>query len=320
VVFGVVAVGFLIAAVASQWSEVRDSIERVEWPAVVAALLALLAGLWTSMLAWRTVLSDLGSPLPPSDAARVFFLGQLGKYVPGSVWSFVAQMELGRGYEVPRARMLASTGCAAMLSVVTGLVVGLMSFPALFSGGGGSYALALLALPLFVVAVHPRVFNRAVTSVLRLLHRPPLEHALSTRAVVAGAGYMLLTWLFFGLQAVALAYSLGATGWETVPAAIGGFALAYTAGLLLIIAPAGLGVREAVIIATLGTVMTTADATALAVISRLLLIVADALIAGLAALTFVHLRRRSRSRGTGEPPVSAPEARATVPQSSPPPS
>jgi glycosyltransferase 2 family protein len=167
-------------------------------------------------------------------------------------------------------------------------------------------------LPLFVAAVHPRVFNRAVTTALRLLRRPPLEHALSTRAVLAATALMLLTWLFFGLQAVALAYSLGASGWETVPAAIGGFALAYTAGLLLIIAPAGLGVREAVLIATLGTVMATADATALALVSRLLLMLADGLVAGFTALAFLRFRRRTGNVPAEVSEPLAPDARAAV--------
>ena len=37
----------------------------------------------------------------PENARR--FLGQLGKYVPGSVWPVLAQMELGAGYGLSRA-------------------------------------------------------------------------------------------------------------------------------------------------------------------------------------------------------------------------
>ncbi len=47
------------------------------------------------MLAWRRVLADLGSPLHLAPAGGVFFVGQLGKYLPGSVWSIVAQAEMG---------------------------------------------------------------------------------------------------------------------------------------------------------------------------------------------------------------------------------
>jgi hypothetical protein len=36
--------------------------------------------------------------------ARILFLGQLGKYLPGSVWPVLAQMELGKTYRVPRHR------------------------------------------------------------------------------------------------------------------------------------------------------------------------------------------------------------------------
>ena len=37
-------------------------------------------------------------------AGKVLFVGQLGKYLPGSIWPMVAQMELGRDYGVPRRR------------------------------------------------------------------------------------------------------------------------------------------------------------------------------------------------------------------------
>jgi hypothetical protein len=66
------------------------------------ALLTVLAGLFTSFLGWRAVLADYGGRLPLAGGLRVFFLSQLGKYLPGSIWPAVAQMELGREYKVPR--------------------------------------------------------------------------------------------------------------------------------------------------------------------------------------------------------------------------
>jgi hypothetical protein len=49
---------------------------------VAGAALAVIAGLGCMLLAWRTLLADLGSPLPLPAAIRVMFVGQLGKYVP----------------------------------------------------------------------------------------------------------------------------------------------------------------------------------------------------------------------------------------------
>jgi uncharacterized membrane protein YbhN (UPF0104 family) len=107
---------------------------------------------------------------------------------------------------------------------------------------------------------------------------------------------MLLTWLFFGLHVIVLAYSFGASGWETVPVAISGYALAMVAGFVVAVVPAGLGVREAVLIATLGTTMSRSAATAVAIVSRLCMLVGDAAATGAAGI--VRAARRDGERDT----------------------
>ena len=77
---------------------------------------------------------------------------------------------------------------------------------------------------------------------------------------------------------------LGGDPLRSLPVAIGGFALAFSLGPLLVVLPAGAGVREAVLIVLLGTVLTTPAATAVALTSRLLLMVTDGLLALAAAL------------------------------------
>ena len=59
---------------------------------VAGTVLAVIAALECMMLAWRTLLADLGSPPPVPAAVRVMFLRQPAKYVLGAVWALAAQV------------------------------------------------------------------------------------------------------------------------------------------------------------------------------------------------------------------------------------
>ena len=104
-----VAVSLEVATVASQWDSVRPSLGRLSLTSVGFSFVAALAALGGATMAWRALVTDLGRHLTVSAAARAFLLGQLAKYVPGSIWVVVAQAEMGRSVGV--ARRLAATAC-----------------------------------------------------------------------------------------------------------------------------------------------------------------------------------------------------------------
>jgi hypothetical protein len=80
---------------------------------------------------------------------------------------------------------------------------------------------------------------------------------------------------------------------------MGAFAIAWLAGLVAIYAPGGIGVREAVLVAFLGGRIGAADALVVAAASRLILIVVDVLLAGIATAAL----RRGRPRLDAADPV-----------------
>jgi uncharacterized membrane protein YbhN (UPF0104 family) len=117
---------------------------------------------------------------------------------------------------------------------------------------------------------------------MRVVRRPPPE-PVSGRAVGTAFGWAVASWLLYGLQIWLLAARLGAPDGRGALLALGGFAFAWSAGFLVVFAPAGAGVREVVLVATLGTVVGVGNATAIALVSRGLMTVGDLLTAGLAA-------------------------------------
>ncbi|MGH8892332.1 MAG: lysylphosphatidylglycerol synthase domain-containing protein [Actinomycetes bacterium] len=284
---GLLVVAMVVAfgwALAGQWSEIVDQLGE-QRPAVLAGSLALaLAGVYLSFLLWRGVLATLDSPIAVRPAARLFFVTQLGKYLPGAVWPVVAQMRMGREMGVPRQRMALAFLLTLGLTTLVGVLVGVAALPALLRAEGRVVLLGLLVVPVLVALLVPRVLNGLLDRGLRLIGRPPLERPFTERDVVRGVCWALLFWLVYGGHAWLLAVGLGADPLEALPVAIGGFAIAFSLGPLLVVLPAGAGVREAVLVVLLAGVLTTPEATAVALTSRGILMLTDGLLAGASVL------------------------------------
>jgi uncharacterized membrane protein YbhN (UPF0104 family) len=280
--FVAAAVGLGVWAVVRQWHDVSTALADMGVLAVLGAMVAILAAMVAAMLVWRVLLGALGSPLPVRVAARILFVGQLGKYLPGSVWPVLAQMELGTAYEVPRRRSAAASILTMLVSLLGSLLTALVTLP--FMGGAASgYRWAFLAVPVLLACLHPKVLNPLLNRLLTLAKRPPLEQPLTGRAVAGALGWAVLSWVLFGTQIWLLAIRLGAPEGRTLLLAVGGFAFAWSVGFLVVFAPAGAGIRDVLVIAVLSAVLGAGGATAVALVSRILMTIGDFATAGVAA-------------------------------------
>jgi hypothetical protein len=273
-----VLVGFLGAlawSLVAQWGAVRPLLGQLSILSLGAAMAAVAGGILATFQCWRTILTGLGGRLPVAAGARVFFVGQLGKYLPGSVWPVMAQMELARDYQVPQRTSGAAVGVFMLVVVGSGLAVAAATTPLLGSDAFHSYWWLLAVLPVALLLVVPPVLNRLLALALRLARRPPLPAPLPALAVLSAAGWALVSWLAYGLHVWVLAGQLAPGGLPLLARATGAFAAAWCVGFLLVVAPAGAGAREAALILLLGTALTRPQATVVAVVSRLLFVLGD---------------------------------------------
>lgn len=288
--FVVVAVGLLSWAVAQDREDFLDAVGRLSAVQVLGALAAVATGLVANMLSWRAAMRAAGTDLPLRPAARVFFLSQLGKYLPGSVWPVLAQLELSKEAGGSRARGAVGALVAMAVGVVTSGAVAsallVLPDPAVRS----TYGWLLALPPLGLVVLAPPVLRRCLELALRLVRRPGEVPDLGWADMVRSVLWSVLMWALFGLQAWWIAQGLAPTTGPSLATSTGAFALAWVVGFLVVLAPAGLGPREAALTLALQGTMTGADALALALVSRVVMTVADALAAGAAVLV---ARRRS---------------------------
>ena len=237
--FAAAAVAIGGYAVARQWADVRAALASLGILVVAGAMVSVLLAMLATMQVWRVLLAALGSPLPARTASRIMFVGQLGKYVPGSVWPILAQMELGTAHRVPRHHSASASVLTMLVAVFTGLLTALVTLP--FVAGSKPYLWAFAAAPVLLACLHPKALNYVLGRLFRLTRRPPLEQPLTARAIAAALAWSFGSWIFYGLQIWLLATRLGAPRGTGALLAIGGFAFAWSVGFLAVFAPPGPG-------------------------------------------------------------------------------
>jgi uncharacterized membrane protein YbhN (UPF0104 family) len=286
--FVLTALWFVVSGMADDWPSVLEAARSYTVASLLASFAAAMAGLAATAMAWRGLLAGLGHRLPLVVAATVFFTSQLGKYVPGSVWPYLAQARLGAQRGVPGSRAAQAGVTFVLLHLLTGAVVGL---PRLVFGAGldARFAFALLIVPVVLVVVHPAVTSR-LTVLLARLTKVSVQPASPTWGSLAGAAsWLLVAWALYGLSLAALVAPLEPLTpgvWVQLTSA---YALAWSVGFvaaaaLVVMAPAGLGFREAALVATLSGVVAAGPAGLVALLSRVVMTVGDVVWAGTAAL------------------------------------
>ncbi|WP_222706247.1 lysylphosphatidylglycerol synthase domain-containing protein [Actinomyces ruminicola] len=291
--FLVIVVALAVYAVVSQWDDIVDALAGMSPLLLLGSLLAAVVYVLLTMLAWRVLLADMGTTLPPSAAFRVFFVSQLGKYMPGGVWNILAAAELGADHDIPRRRSVSVMAVTVIVSIVTGAALAVVTMPFASERLRDSYGWVSWTLPVFIIMLLPPVLNRLLALVLRLAGRPPLEHPVSWSGIGACTAWTLVAWAVAGVQVWLLAVGIGMTGSApTLALCIGGYAMAWTVGFLIVFVPAGAGVREGVLGLVLAGSLTAGGAVAVVLLSRVVLTVADLVMGGAGVLSV----RRGRAR------------------------
>jgi uncharacterized membrane protein YbhN (UPF0104 family) len=295
----VVAVALFTKTIVDQWSRISTAVSNANPALLLLALACSAASMIGLGVLWWRCLRLFGSPAHPAEAVGWYFGGELGKYVPGGIWTVLGRGELAqRGGRISRSAGYATTLiCYGLMCIAAAFVCGVLA-PFLSAEGGGLGAtwIMLLLIPLGIAAVHPAVFGRILT-VGRRVTRGNLDLAPpSWSAMLRLMVWSLPTWVLLGLASVFVTEALG---YHQHPERVAFAAIAaWIIGFLAVPVPAGAGLRELIFIGVSG--LDAAPATAVAAIARGLLLVVDG-VGGAAGLWYT----RATIRDTGAPPDSA---------------
>jgi glycosyltransferase 2 family protein len=164
-----------------------------------------------------------------------------------------------------------------------GLLVACATLPLFDTDALRHYWWVLLALPLLVALLHPRAITGLLDAAFRAFGRPPLNEHLAPHATLRAGAWSVASWIGFGAQLSVLCAATGPRGISTWLLCTGAMALAVSAGVIVIPAPAGAGIRDIILLLILRTIVSSGTALTLVLASRVLLIACDLLLAALAA-------------------------------------
>ncbi|HEV2781845.1 MAG TPA: lysylphosphatidylglycerol synthase domain-containing protein [Actinophytocola sp.] len=265
------------------WPTVWATTKTLPWGSVLLSELAVIVGIAFGVLAWRTIVKDIGPPVGYVRCAQINLVGSLGKYVPGSVWAYLLQMELARKAGVGRARIVTGSLVQVGLALVATAGFATAALPSLYGEFPGAIFFAI-ALPVGVCALHPRILTWAMNRILKLIRRQPLEAPLHFRMIGEALGLQVVSYAFFGLHLWILADAVGAApglaGFLLCTAAV---TIGLNAGMFVFVLPSGAGIRDGMIVAVLISSLAYPQALAFALVSRVMFVVADLVTAGAAA-------------------------------------
>ncbi len=303
------------------WQEGQDAFtlqrERLVWllPAAVSYAAGWLPAVWI----WRQALVEAGVPLSWSTALRAYYSSHLGKYVPGKALVLVIRGAVvdAQGGSGPVAAL--ATVYETLLTMATGGILSALLTPLVAHGADsqsflGRWAawLGLTFWPLLLVLMVVLVLAARAGTVF--LHRwvwnrhgvgnaavPPFQ----PRRVLVGILFLAGGWWLHGMSLGLCLRALGAESafhvsewplWTQV------VSLATVSGFVAVFAPAGVGVREGVMIELLrsGSDVPGRIAVAAAILLRLVWLATEVLV----AVSLMLLARGEPHRRRTEPSSS----------------
>jgi hypothetical protein len=286
---GLLSLSFVFVRLVHQ----MDQIPPIHWTYLALSHLAgavIMSGLPIAMAAAAmSLLASVGGvSLPLRESFELVGQSQIGKYLPGNVFHYLGRIALGVRRGLPAGPLSLVVGAETALTIAVAVLVGTVGVlldRSITEIGLAKWRAAMLwgafgVATLVVVSLSLPVARRRVT---KLLSANCTRYA-SRRTLLAAALYFL-SFVSLGIAIELMVRGvLGANphwGWLQFTWR---FALIWVIGLLAIGAPAGLGVREALLLVWFSPVLGESTTLALAGLLRLVTMAADIIVFGLAWL------------------------------------
>ena len=269
---GLVVVVFLALYLVRNWSEVQAYPWSIDWTRLGLASLCVLAAYTGFVLSWRRILERLGGRLSVRDAHRIWYIGNLARYVPGKVLQLAGTAYLARAKGVSPVLTVSASLTSQLFVLTAGLVVAASTLPELGARTAeldGAWPIGLGIAALLLLLVLSPALDVAYRVGLRALGRSEYHASvpLAERVVLLAAN--LVTWGIFGTGFWLFVRAVAPIESDALLPMIGISAAGYVGGYLAIFVPGGLGVREGLYALLLAAWIPPSMAVAIAISCRL---------------------------------------------------
>lgn len=275
IAIGLAGIAFVARQIVRDRSEIADALSSADLGWLVVGGITGVLALGMIGVNWLLILRHAGAAAPWRRGMSWFFVGQLGKYVPGGIWPIVGQAELAHRGNTPRPAAYSSTAMSMVATFLGAATVaaisGLISPP---DGRLGPAAIAvglLFALGLLTIPAARSMVDHLAQRLTRKQLRLP-EPQWFVLLVVRH----LPVWVSFAGMNVFAVVAVGSDLDASLAVQLVFVTcVSWMAGFVVVGVPGGIGVRETVFISMTTATLGAGVAVSVAVLSRLVSIGVD---------------------------------------------
>ena len=263
-----------------KWQELGSYDWQVNWFLFSVSVFGISVVYVFNALIWKSIVRAVsGVSVGPLRASYIWFVSNLGRYIPGKIWQIAGMAAMAKKSGVPAIEASVSAVIGQLVHLMAGAVVGLVMMSLDPLAGFVRYMdkAWILALPALIF-LYPPLLSKLVGWAARLSGRQEVSCMVSFAHLVSWFVMNLGVWLAYGGLFHLFVLSMLPDAALSVVRSAGIYAVGYITGFLAVFVPGGIGVRELMFAELLTDAASSqASATLVALASRVWLTIAEIL-------------------------------------------
>lgn len=245
---------FVVRQVAHNWEAISAHDWQINWLLLIVSIAVGILTFFVLSSVWRVIINGFGHRLGAGEAFRIFYLSNLGRYIPGKVWQLFGVLYLAGKRGVPPEQAGASFALSQLFAIPASFLVYVLAVqvePDLLTdriailGSGTAWLITVAMIGICaLVVLWPNRMLALVNYLLRRIGRAEVVFQLDKKVALGIFLGYCVAWILYGVAFWLFVRSV-APGLGAIPA-VGVFNASYQIGYLMLFAPGGLGPRELV--------------------------------------------------------------------------
>lgn len=270
---------FLGRTLFENWQKIKDYDFSFNYFYLILSIFFLSGALILDSAIWNKILRILipEKKISYFTAFRIAIYSRFGRYIPGKVWMFTGRVYLGRKEGLSKKVLTVSVIYEIILSISSGFLLSLFLLSiALGSKLGDLYSVTVLIIPILIfgfsfIFIHPKIICPVFNFGLRKFNKIEInpDNFLSYARIIQVTLYHFIVFFIEGLAFFFLINSIISVPLYAMIGVAGAYILAAMSGAVVFFAPAGLGIREGILVLILQFYLPLSIAVLISLIARI---------------------------------------------------
>lgn len=263
---------FFTRMISTNWSQIKNYDWSFNYFYLTFSIFITTIAFLLQVYIWKSILEFVGYKASFDGVFRLFYISNMGRYIPGKVWSFLGVVYIGKKMLIHPRYTTATVVIGILTSLTACFLLSILLFFIYPIAGLEQYK--LFAIPIFIalaVLVYPKFFKKVVNFFFKKgISNETVDYQFTLSHIIKTIGFYTINWLLFGLAFSFLVRSIIAIPSLIFVKTLSIFLISYLIGYLVLFVPGGIGVREGAMVVLLKQFMPVYLATGIAIFSRII--------------------------------------------------